>query len=189
MPFLANTPVEKMTGPYARRWWALLVLCLSLLIVVMANTSLIVAAPDMTTDLAGPPAHHPRHPPGRPRHRLLRGRPGHPGGLRPHRRGRPPPRHGLPPRTRPRPPLALHSGGTRRPKAPAPPPGRLLSPLTRRTKGRTPEDARPFKASRLANHCSLLTAHSSSFAPRGAPVTSCDAGRRPSPAACGAPRG
>ncbi|MFF5187917.1 MFS transporter [Streptomyces sp. NPDC000345] len=51
MPFLATTPVEKMTGPYQRRWWALLVLCLSLLIVVMANTSLIVAAPDMTTDL------------------------------------------------------------------------------------------------------------------------------------------
>ena len=51
MPFLANTPVEKMAGPYARRWWALLVLCLSLLITVMANTSLIVAAPDMTTDL------------------------------------------------------------------------------------------------------------------------------------------
>jgi EmrB/QacA subfamily drug resistance transporter len=51
MPFLANTPVEKMTGPYARRWWALLVLCLSLLITVMANTSLIVAAPSMTTDL------------------------------------------------------------------------------------------------------------------------------------------
>ncbi|MEV5610536.1 MFS transporter [Streptomyces sp. NPDC052225] len=51
MPFLANTPVEKMTAPYARRWWALLVLCLSLLITVMANTSLIVAAPDMTTDL------------------------------------------------------------------------------------------------------------------------------------------
>ncbi|MEV6168691.1 MFS transporter [Streptomyces sp. NPDC051954] len=51
MPFIANTPVDKMTGPYARRWWALLVLCLSLLIVVMANTSLIVAAPDMTKDL------------------------------------------------------------------------------------------------------------------------------------------
>lgn len=51
MPLFANTPVEKMTGPYPRRWWALLVLCLSLLIVVMANTSLIVAAPDMTTDL------------------------------------------------------------------------------------------------------------------------------------------
>ncbi|MFF7788874.1 DHA2 family efflux MFS transporter permease subunit [Streptomyces sp. NPDC007991] len=51
MPFLANTPVEKMNGPYARRWWALLVLCLSLLITVMANTSLIVAAPDMTTEL------------------------------------------------------------------------------------------------------------------------------------------
>ncbi|MBD9726525.1 MFS transporter [Streptomyces caniscabiei] len=51
MSFLANTPVEKMAGPYARRWWALLVLCLSLLITVMANTSLIVAAPSMTTDL------------------------------------------------------------------------------------------------------------------------------------------
>ncbi|MEU1801489.1 MFS transporter [Streptomyces sp. NPDC019937] len=51
MSFLADTPVEKMAGPYVRRWWALLVLCLSLLITVMANTSLIVAAPDMTTDL------------------------------------------------------------------------------------------------------------------------------------------
>jgi MFS family permease len=51
MPFLAHTPAEKTTGPYPRRWWALLVLCLSLLIVVMANTSLIVAAPDMTRDL------------------------------------------------------------------------------------------------------------------------------------------
>ncbi|MFJ8809940.1 MFS transporter [Streptomyces sp. NPDC102490] len=51
MPLLATTPVEKMPGPYPRRWWALLVLCLSLLIVVMANTSLIVAAPDMTADL------------------------------------------------------------------------------------------------------------------------------------------
>lgn len=51
MPLFANTPVEKMTKPYPRRWWALLVLCLSLLIVVMANTSLIVAAPDMTKDL------------------------------------------------------------------------------------------------------------------------------------------
>ncbi|MEU6223605.1 MFS transporter [Streptomyces sp. NPDC047042] len=51
MSFFATTPVEKMPGPYARRWWALLVLCLSLLITVMANTSLIVAAPDMTSDL------------------------------------------------------------------------------------------------------------------------------------------
>ncbi|MEV5319304.1 MFS transporter [Streptomyces sp. NPDC052687] len=51
MPFLAHTPAGKTTGPYPRRWWALLVLCLSLLIVVMANTSLIVAAPDMTRDL------------------------------------------------------------------------------------------------------------------------------------------
>src|SRR5882757_8524700 len=51
MPLVASTPVDKMTGPYSRRWFALLVLCLSLLIVVMANTSLIVAAPDMTRDL------------------------------------------------------------------------------------------------------------------------------------------
>ncbi|MFJ8189449.1 MFS transporter [Streptomyces sp. NPDC096094] len=51
MPLLANTPVDRMAGPYHRRWWALGVLCLSLLIVVMANTSLIVAAPDMTRDL------------------------------------------------------------------------------------------------------------------------------------------
>ncbi|GAX58138.1 MFS transporter [Streptomyces olivochromogenes] len=42
MPFFAHTPAEKMTEPYPRRWWALLVLCLSLLI---------VAAPDMTRDL------------------------------------------------------------------------------------------------------------------------------------------
>ncbi|MER5372059.1 MFS transporter [Streptomyces sp. NPDC002553] len=51
MPSLAGTPEEKTTHPYPRRWWALLVLCLSLLIVVMANTSLIVAAPAMTADL------------------------------------------------------------------------------------------------------------------------------------------
>lgn len=44
-------PVEEMKQPYARRWWALLVLCLSLLIIVMANTALTVAAPDMTKDL------------------------------------------------------------------------------------------------------------------------------------------
>ncbi|MFJ5970733.1 MFS transporter [Streptomyces sp. NPDC093060] len=51
MPLVANTPVEKTDGPHPRRWFALVVLCLSLLIVVMANTSLIVAAPDMTQDL------------------------------------------------------------------------------------------------------------------------------------------
>ncbi|MFI6406018.1 MFS transporter [Streptomyces sp. NPDC050548] len=51
MPLFVTTPVDRMAGPYARRWSALIVLCLSLLIVVMANTSLIVAAPDMTTDL------------------------------------------------------------------------------------------------------------------------------------------
>ncbi|MFJ6615932.1 MFS transporter [Streptomyces sp. NPDC091289] len=40
-----------MSRPYARRWWALLVLCLSLMISVMANTALTVAAPAMTRDL------------------------------------------------------------------------------------------------------------------------------------------
>jgi len=51
MRLVMNEPVERMHRPYARRWWALLVLCLSLLIIVMANTALTVAAPDMTQDL------------------------------------------------------------------------------------------------------------------------------------------
>ncbi|MGI5357545.1 MFS transporter [Streptomyces sp. CA-252508] len=52
MRLVMNEPVERMEGgPYAKRWWALLVLCLSLLIIVMANTALTVAAPDMTQDL------------------------------------------------------------------------------------------------------------------------------------------
>ncbi|MER6980265.1 MFS transporter [Streptomyces carpinensis] len=51
MRLVLNEPVERMGRPYARRWWALLVLCLSLLIIVMANTALTVAAPDMTRDL------------------------------------------------------------------------------------------------------------------------------------------
>jgi EmrB/QacA subfamily drug resistance transporter len=51
MRVFINEPVERMNGPYARRWWALLVLCLSLLMIVMANTALTVAAPSMTRDL------------------------------------------------------------------------------------------------------------------------------------------
>ncbi|MGX1272430.1 MFS transporter [Streptomyces phaeoluteigriseus] len=51
MRLVMNEPVEGMEGPYRRRWWALLVLCLSLLIIVMANTALTVAAPAMTEDL------------------------------------------------------------------------------------------------------------------------------------------
>ncbi|WP_435278245.1 MFS transporter [Rhodococcus yananensis] len=38
--------------PYSRRWAGLAVLCLSLLIVVMANTALIVAAPSMLRELS-----------------------------------------------------------------------------------------------------------------------------------------
>lgn len=51
MNLIVRQPVAEMDGPYRRRWWALLVLCLSLLIIVMANTALTVAAPDMTKDL------------------------------------------------------------------------------------------------------------------------------------------
>ncbi|MGU3436131.1 MFS transporter [Actinomycetes bacterium M1A6_2h] len=51
MTLLAMTPVQEMERPYAKRWAALGVLCLSLLVVVMANTSLLVAAPAMTMDL------------------------------------------------------------------------------------------------------------------------------------------
>ncbi|WP_406220045.1 MFS transporter [Streptomyces canus] len=51
MRLVMTEPVEKMERPYVRRWWALLVLCLSLLIIVMANTALTVAAPGMTEDL------------------------------------------------------------------------------------------------------------------------------------------
>ncbi|MFD3515190.1 MFS transporter [Streptomyces sp. NPDC058657] len=51
MRLVATQPVDEMDRPYPRRWWALLVLCLSLLIIVMANTALTVAAPDMTKDL------------------------------------------------------------------------------------------------------------------------------------------
>jgi len=51
MSLLATTPVDRMDRPYPRRWAALAVLCLSLLIIVMANTSLLVAAPAMTKDL------------------------------------------------------------------------------------------------------------------------------------------
>ncbi|MCX5360656.1 MFS transporter [Streptomyces sp. NBC_00124] len=51
MRLVMTEPVERMDRPYARRRWALLVLCLSLLIIVMANTALTVAAPAMTEDL------------------------------------------------------------------------------------------------------------------------------------------
>src|SRR6185503_10583683 len=39
------------TEPYARRWWALSVLCLSLLIVFVGNSSLNVAIPTLARDL------------------------------------------------------------------------------------------------------------------------------------------
>ncbi|MDN3358272.1 MFS transporter [Actinomadura sp. DC4] len=51
MPLIATTPVDHADPPYPRRRAALAVLCLSLLIIVMANTSLLVAAPAMTRDL------------------------------------------------------------------------------------------------------------------------------------------
>ncbi|MGC0206321.1 DHA2 family efflux MFS transporter permease subunit [Streptomyces levis] len=51
MRLVVTEPAERTDRPYPRRWWALLVLCLSLLIIVMANTALTVAAPAMTEDL------------------------------------------------------------------------------------------------------------------------------------------
>ncbi|OZC87857.1 MFS transporter [Rhodococcus sp. 05-340-1] len=51
MSLVLDTPVSSMTGPYRRRWAALTVLCACLLVVVMANTSLIVAIPSMSEDL------------------------------------------------------------------------------------------------------------------------------------------
>ncbi|KUN80270.1 MFS transporter [Streptomyces bungoensis] len=51
MRLVLTEPVDTTERPYPRRWWALLVLCLSLLIIVMANTALTVAAPAMTKDL------------------------------------------------------------------------------------------------------------------------------------------
>ncbi|WP_416061295.1 MFS transporter [Rhodococcus indonesiensis] len=44
-------PTTDPARPYPRRWAGLAVLCLSLLIVVMANTALIVAAPSMLREL------------------------------------------------------------------------------------------------------------------------------------------
>ncbi len=52
MTLVVAQPVADSQQPYRLRWAALGVLCLSLLIVVMANSALIVAAPDMTRDLA-----------------------------------------------------------------------------------------------------------------------------------------
>nr|WP_218680274.1 MFS transporter [Rhodococcus qingshengii] len=51
MSLVLDKPVSEMAGPYRYRWYALAVLCASLLVVVMANTSLIVAIPSMTEDL------------------------------------------------------------------------------------------------------------------------------------------
>ncbi|WP_422395870.1 MFS transporter [Rhodococcus sovatensis] len=51
MSLVQEQPVSAMSGPYRYRWYALAVLCASLLAVVMANTSLIVAVPTMTEDL------------------------------------------------------------------------------------------------------------------------------------------
>lgn len=49
---IERRPIEPTDTPYPRRWAGLAVLCLALLIIVMANTSLIVAIPDMVRDLS-----------------------------------------------------------------------------------------------------------------------------------------
>jgi EmrB/QacA subfamily drug resistance transporter len=47
----APTPAPATPAPYARRWWMLGVLCLSLLIVFVGNSSLNVAIPTLSRDL------------------------------------------------------------------------------------------------------------------------------------------
>jgi EmrB/QacA subfamily drug resistance transporter len=47
---MATVPPEAATA-YARRWWTLSVLCLSLLIIVVGNTTLNVAIPDLSREL------------------------------------------------------------------------------------------------------------------------------------------
>ena len=47
--------VDRTSAPDARRWWTLTVLCLSLLLIVASNTSLVVALPSIQRGLgAGP---------------------------------------------------------------------------------------------------------------------------------------
>src|SRR6478735_440556 len=48
---MAAPDIGAGTEPYARRWWALSVLCLSLLIVFIGNSSLNVAIPTLSRDL------------------------------------------------------------------------------------------------------------------------------------------
>src|SRR5262245_61849402 len=45
------TMAPEAAAVYARRWWTLSVLCLSLLIIVVGNTTLNVAIPDLSRDL------------------------------------------------------------------------------------------------------------------------------------------
>ncbi len=51
MQLFATTHLEQHEVTYPRRWWALAALCLSLLLVVIANTLLVVTAPAMTMDM------------------------------------------------------------------------------------------------------------------------------------------
>jgi EmrB/QacA subfamily drug resistance transporter len=52
MEAVANSQVRRVDGqPYERRWWALLVLCLSLVVIGMDNTILNVALPTLARDL------------------------------------------------------------------------------------------------------------------------------------------
>src|SRR6478735_4904715 len=48
---MAAPDIGAGTEPYARRWWALSVLCLSLLIVFIGNSSLNVAIPTLSREL------------------------------------------------------------------------------------------------------------------------------------------
>ena len=47
-----DAPTEDADGVYARRWWTLAVLCLSLVVIGVDNTILNVALPTLVTDLS-----------------------------------------------------------------------------------------------------------------------------------------
>ncbi len=51
-PVEPGRPADDHTLAYDRRWWTLAVLCLSLLIVFVGNSSLNVAIPTLSRDLA-----------------------------------------------------------------------------------------------------------------------------------------
>ena len=53
---VTSTPFESTTEGHPRRWWILLILCLSLMVLVVDNTVLNLAIPSLMRDLSATPA-------------------------------------------------------------------------------------------------------------------------------------